>query len=125
MTTYVHNYARVSALIFVVVTGAIFKWLQWRSAKVSGISRSQFAEMASRPGEKELSKAQWFRLSGWILILFPFFAAALSEMHHRDSPFMLIGEIGLLEIFFGGLGWFMLWMASQCRERARQMGAAL
>lgn len=38
---------------------------------------------------------------------------------------MLIGGTVLLEMFLGGLGWFMPWMAGQCKERARQMGATL
>lgn len=125
MSANVHNYDRVSALIFVVVTTAIFRWLRWRNAKASGITRLQFAEIASRPGEKELRNAQWFRLLGWILILLPIVAGAMSQIRHRDTLFMLIGGTVLVEIFLGGLGWFMLWMAGQCKERARQMGATL
>ncbi|MFM0643577.1 hypothetical protein PQR14_04550 [Paraburkholderia bryophila] len=120
-----HNHDRVFALIFVVVTTAIFRWLRWRNAKASGITRLQFAEIALRPGEKELQKAQLLRLSGWVLILLPVFAGPMSLISHRDTLFMSIGAFVLLEIFLGALGWFMLWLASQCKERARQMGAIL
>jgi hypothetical protein len=123
MSANVHVYERVSALIFVVVTTAIFRWLRWRNAKTSGLTRSQIAEITSRPGEKELQKAQWLSLFGWISILLPIIGGLMSQIRHRDTLYMFIGEMVLAEIIVGGLGCFMLWMASQCKERARQMGA--
>lgn len=84
MSASVHNYDRVFALIFVVVATAIFRWLRLRNAKASGLNRVQYAEMASRPGEKELLKAQWFRLFGWILILLPIVSVATSQIRHRQ-----------------------------------------
>lgn len=64
-------------------------------------------------------------LFGRMLILLPIAAGAILRICHRDTLFMLIGGTVLLEMFLGGLGWFMPWMAGQCKERARQMGATL
>lgn len=77
------------------------------------------------PGEDLLRKAQWLRMLGWILILLPLATGLISQIRHHDTLFMFIGTATFFELILGGIGWFMLWMASQCRERARQMGAIL
>jgi len=85
---------------------------------------AQFALAQSETSEKLLMRAQWIRMLGWSLIILPIVSVAMSQTHHQDSLFMVIGEMVMLEIFLGGLGWFMLWLASQLRERARQIGGA-
>jgi hypothetical protein len=118
-----HVDTRIFAFIFVVFVAAVFRWLRWRNAKISGLSRSQIADIELAPGEKLLRQAQWSRMSGWILVFLPIVGGAISQIHHPVTLFMLIGEIVLLEIFLGGLGWFLFWNARQIEERARQMGA--
>jgi uncharacterized membrane protein YhaH (DUF805 family) len=123
MSANAHAFNRIDALIFVLLVTAALKWLRWRNAKASGMTRSQFADVESRPGERLLVQAQWSRLSGWILVLLPIVVGAISQIRHPVTLFMFIALIVFLEILLGGLGWFMLWNAKQIEERARQIGA--
>jgi hypothetical protein len=125
MSANAHAYNRIYALIFVLLVTAVLKWSRWRNAKAAGMSTSQFADEESTPGKRLLLQAQWFRFFGWSCIVLPIVGVAISQFRHRDTLFMLIGGMVFLEIFIGGLGWFMLWMAGQCEERARRMEATL